>query len=127
MSDYTPTTEEVRGDYATFQLPAHGGDFRTEYAEGVAEFDRWLAAHDAEVRSGVITEGTEGLQVILDACRAALEEGRAAIEFIEGERGHMRSWERMVADSDRDAVTVQRAIDLLAAAGVPVKQEGAEP
>lgn len=56
MSDYTPTTEEVRGDYATFQLPAHGGDFRTEYAEGVAEFDRWLDAHDAEVRAGFVPE-----------------------------------------------------------------------
>ncbi len=47
MSGYTPTTEEVRGDYANFQLPAGGGDFRGEYAEGLAEFDRWLAAHDA--------------------------------------------------------------------------------
>ena len=30
---------------ANFQLPAEGGDFRDEYAEGLAEFDRWLAAH----------------------------------------------------------------------------------
>ncbi|MGI0521800.1 hypothetical protein ABY45_14590 [Microbacterium maritypicum] len=122
MSEYTPTTKDVREVWIYAQDITHdeGEDFHG------AEFDRWLAAHDAEVRASVVTEEPEGLQVILDACRAALEEGRSAIEFIESERGHMRSWERMVADSDRDAVTVQRAIDLLAAAGVPVKQEGAE-
>lgn len=52
MADnYTPTTEEVRGDYANFQLPAEGGDFRDEYADGLAGFDRWLAAHDADKRA----------------------------------------------------------------------------
>ena len=48
---YTPTTEEVRGDYATFQLPWVGEDFRDVYSEGLAEFDRWLAEHDAEKRA----------------------------------------------------------------------------
>ncbi|EYT61641.1 hypothetical protein [Microbacterium sp. UCD-TDU] len=107
--------------------PKYGHDL--EWVKGNlhrAHLEHIEAAHDAEVRAGVVTEEPEGLQVILDACRAALEEGRSAIEFIESERGHMRSWERMVADSDRDAVTVQRAIDLLAAAGVPVKQEGTD-
>ena len=44
MSDYTPSTEEVRGDYANFQLPAEGGDLRAEYAEALSEFDRWFAS-----------------------------------------------------------------------------------
>ena len=44
MTDYTPTTEEmrewhVRADHA-------GNKSRSEYE---AEFDRWLEAHDREV------------------------------------------------------------------------------
>ena len=44
MTDYTPTTEEmrewhVRGDHA-------GNKSRSEYE---AEFDRWLEQHDREV------------------------------------------------------------------------------
>lgn len=49
MSDreeYTPTTEDVRNDYA--QLNA---SVREEATVPVGEeFDRWLAAHDREVR-----------------------------------------------------------------------------
>lgn len=50
MSDYTPTTEDIRAgwEYATAVI----GD------EGTAQFDRWLAEHDAEVakaeRQGII-------------------------------------------------------------------------
>lgn len=41
MTDYTPTTEEVRDRYMI-----------DVYTFGrAAEFDRWLAAHDAEVRA----------------------------------------------------------------------------
>jgi len=46
MSEYTPTTEEVRNGFSRsrqmpqFQSPALQSDF-----------DRWLAAHDAEVRA----------------------------------------------------------------------------
>lgn len=40
MSDYTPTTEEVR--------EAAGGSLNYITSD---EFDRWLAAHDAEVRA----------------------------------------------------------------------------
>lgn len=56
MSDYTPTTEEVRGDYANFQLPAEGGDLRAEYAEALSEFDRWFASEieKAERRGEVL-------------------------------------------------------------------------
>lgn len=49
MSDYVPTTEEVRDDYAQFQVPGGTAPVTGEFAEGRAEFDRWLAAHDAEV------------------------------------------------------------------------------
>lgn len=41
MSDYTPTTEEIRERWMNFD----GGPDVSD----AAEFDRWLAAHDAEV------------------------------------------------------------------------------
>ena len=74
MSEYTPTTEEVRGDYANFQLPARGGDFRSEYAEGVADFNRWLAAHDAEVRAEWEAEHRVTYRVIRDPQNPYLSE-----------------------------------------------------
>ena len=39
MNDYTPTTDNVREEY--------GDNWDRRYAE----FDRWLAKHDAEVRA----------------------------------------------------------------------------
>lgn len=47
MSDYTPTTDRVREAYA------RGVEFRT-LEQTRAEFDRWLAQHDAEVRTAVL-------------------------------------------------------------------------
>lgn len=44
MSDYTPTTETVRERFAD-------GFPRFGYSQALADFDRWLAAHDAEVRA----------------------------------------------------------------------------
>lgn len=43
MSEYTPTTDEVRGDYAHFQVPGGTRPVTGEFAEGIAEFNRWLA------------------------------------------------------------------------------------
>jgi hypothetical protein len=44
MSDYTPTTEQVRTAVQRFYVPDLGYK-----SLSVAEFDRWLVAHDAEV------------------------------------------------------------------------------
>lgn len=41
MSDYTPTTDEVRACYS------YRADWQSQ--EDVEAFDRWLAEHDAEV------------------------------------------------------------------------------
>lgn len=46
MSEYTPTTENVRSVFA------HGGAGQTTERRR-AMFNRWLAAHDAEVRAEV--------------------------------------------------------------------------
>lgn len=43
MNDYTPTTLEVRAQFAN---DSFGSD---EYITAVAEFDRWLERHNAEV------------------------------------------------------------------------------
>lgn len=53
MSEYTPTTEDVSEAYS-------GGRSGEYHAVTGPEFDRWLAAHDAEVRAGVVTEEPEG-------------------------------------------------------------------
>lgn len=45
MSEYAPTTGEVRRRYAYARSAGHKNQ------SAVAEFDRWLAAHDAEKRS----------------------------------------------------------------------------
>ena len=44
MSDYTPTTDDVREGYATRNAPMYDGARRSM-------FDTWLAAHDREVRA----------------------------------------------------------------------------
>lgn len=45
MSDYTPDTDDVRDIFAKYAEEHHGEQ------DGDAEFDRWLAAHDAEIRA----------------------------------------------------------------------------
>ena len=58
MSDeYTPTTKEVRTIY---------GDHPDADTESEADFDRWLAKHDAEVKAETLQEAAN-LYMILDA------------------------------------------------------------
>ena len=56
QEEYVPTTEQVRTGYATGAYR-----FLTGTSYSLAAFDRWLAAHDAEVRE----------QVALDLVRIA--------------------------------------------------------
>lgn len=56
MSDYTPTTEEMRGNYVSNLFEGGGSDearaeWDYERENGEQIFDRWLAAHDAEKRA----------------------------------------------------------------------------
>lgn len=48
VGEYTPTTEDVRRAASDYRAPITP-----------EEFDRWLAAHDAEVRAGVVSEEPE--------------------------------------------------------------------
>jgi hypothetical protein len=54
MSDYTPTTEQVRTAVQRFYVPDLGYD-----SLSVAEFDRWLAEHDAEVAAKAIEKAVK--------------------------------------------------------------------
>lgn len=56
MSDYTPTTEQVRDLWVDGLFEGIAGDEAVTDADWdkdrrAAQFDRWLAAHDAEVRA----------------------------------------------------------------------------
>ena len=71
MSEYTPKTDDVREDYAIGRNEVIGAGW---YSQHRAEFDSWLAAHDAEKRAeweaeqgetewGVAYEQSDGLFV----------------------------------------------------------------
>ena len=68
MSDYTPTTEEIRSSY-----PLSDEDKVTHPALAwdriitVESFDRWLTAHDAETRTATRTAALEEAAVIATA------------------------------------------------------------
>ena len=54
MTEYTPTTEVVRLQ--------HTGGWHVESIPGrnaLAEFDRWLAAHDAEVAANALRDAAD--------------------------------------------------------------------
>lgn len=56
MNEYTPITEEVRDSY-DYQFTLGMNDISR-----IAEFDRWLAEHDREVKADAWDEGfAEGL------------------------------------------------------------------
>ena len=53
MSEYTPSTMSIR-DVWSFARAA--GVYGVDPEQSDAEFDRWLAEHDAEVRAAVLEE-----------------------------------------------------------------------
>lgn len=61
MSNYTPTTNEVRESYVFYNL----SELEAEVLR--AEFDRWLAAHDAEVRAEVFANMDKWISASIDA------------------------------------------------------------
>lgn len=70
MSDYTPTTEQVRSAYwhgtVDRDVVGRGTEARDRFD---SEFDRWLAAHDAEVRAEVISNMDKWIDASIDARR----------------------------------------------------------
>ena len=66
MSDYIPTTDEVR---ERFSLDAKYGDPVFEDSLR-AEFDRWLAQHDAEIMQQAYSLAGKLADSFLDSVRA---------------------------------------------------------
>lgn len=63
MSNYTPTTATIRAEYAG-RVEAWEMTYAEQEAaraEEVVEFDRWLRAHDAEVRAQALREAADVL------------------------------------------------------------------
>lgn len=78
MSDYTPTTEEVRDRYALMgYMPEAfgGGEIINPYY--LAAFDRWLAAHEAELTASVKAQASLWVTPEIDARIRADEQEQA--------------------------------------------------
>lgn len=93
MSDYTPPTDDVRNHYAYGCGPEH------TWAESREDFDRWLAAHDAEKRAEWEAEQSRAdavgsMSVYDDGYTAGVAEGRAVALAEQGEV----EWEYGLAD-----------------------------
>lgn len=56
MSDYTPTTDEMLDGYVTMKRREIPGDPILASIQALSEAERWLAAHDAEVRSHALND-----------------------------------------------------------------------
>ena len=80
MSDYTPTTEEVRSRFARIMrsdgTPAQSVTRQTG-------FDRWLAAHDREVTAKAFREAASEVHT---EARWQLEQGRDPDRWLMVER-----------------------------------------
>lgn len=76
MTEYTPTTAEIRRAYA-LEDDEIGHPVIAE--DQLAAFDRWLAAHDAEVRAEALAKVTDdGLWGEVLRLRGQIEEARNA-------------------------------------------------
>lgn len=59
-SDYTPTTEDIRGEWRySVQEVDTEGNVVVSFEEADAQFQRWLAQHDAEVRAEALRAEAE--------------------------------------------------------------------
>lgn len=63
MSDYTPTTDEVRRWYAEPQYERFDRRKRI-VKQALARFDRWLAQHDAEVAATALREASSRINAL---------------------------------------------------------------
>ena len=116
MSEFTPTTEQVRSAYAhdpeaEYRDPV---GFPAMQRENLRAFDRWLAAHDAEVRGGVVSEEPEWEYGV--APSASLDQVWPISE--EGARATVRA--------EPGAWVALRRQRVVLPPWVPVKQEGTE-
>ncbi|MDH5134044.1 MULTISPECIES: hypothetical protein [unclassified Microbacterium] len=115
MTDYTPTTEEVKSAALSYSA-----------IMSEADWDSWLAAHDAEVRAGAVAEEPEW--------EVGVSYSTPSAPSIDGYR--LRSYMKVdsVDKAQEFAALVERpmiqkrtkAVPAGEWVSVPVKQEGAD-
>jgi ABC-type Zn2+ transport system substrate-binding protein/surface adhesin len=108
MSDYTPTTDEVRADYVRDHTRGYdeyqGDQTLTAMQEHYgAEFDSWLAQHDAEVRTAALREAmAEALEEERDQYKAGAQELGAYLIDVTAKiallREMVHAWDTRAAD-----------------------------
>lgn len=135
MSGYTPTTEEIR-DYirAADRVTAH---MFGDAVDSVEAFDRWLATHDAEARAIAEEpewEGVTGRGFGFTEILVADYEGQPPRPFTVQQSSLATECKVWIGSGDtrahmniEEASRVRDALNaFLAAAWVPVEQEGDE-
>lgn len=90
MSDYTPTTEDVRDKFKRSSTR----QFRKAYGEA---FDRWLAAHDAEVTAKALERGVDELGVYVGD-----EDGDYWTGYRDGQRRQIHVLKMLAAEARAD-------------------------
>lgn len=128
MSEYTPDTERIR---LVFRMGGSDADARLTRED---VFDRWLAAHDAEVRAdeaaqwaqAVIDSGKQGERI--GAARAGVVAEEPEWEYAYEVDGYWDDSEFVVEGYRRVGELSAHALARRRKAGpwVPVKQEGAD-
>lgn len=110
MSEYAPTTGEVRRRYAYARSAGHKNQ------SAVAEFDRWLAAHDAEKRAEWEAERRAPVH----------EEGERALEALKARLTVARLGKSAFREADKDLVAMESARAALSATLAALAEQGTE-
>lgn len=124
MSTYTPTMDELREAWLSAEFEER--DSTTSDDDLRAEFDRALAAHDAEVRASVVAEEPEAPRIITNETEAnALPVGSIIRDNMGDARQKVsdRGWEQSGVVGWWGPTWVAFPAEVV---WVPVKQEGAE-
>ena len=101
MSDWTPTTEQVRDGYRYDAEYEYHNPLSTEHVRLGRAFDRWLAAHDAQVRA---EERERIAQAIVDELARTTATARPeACEYADEGYCHTEAREQALEDAARIA------------------------
>lgn len=135
MSEYTPSIDELREAWLSAEFEER--DSTTSDDDLRAEFDRALAAHDAEVRAGVVAEepeweGVTGRGFGFTEILVADYEGQPPRPFTVQQSSLATECKVWIGSGDtrvhmniEEASRVRDALNaFLAAAWVPLEQEG---
>ena len=106
MSDYTPTTEQVRVDYVMAYTDRESSQLLAERA-----FDRWLAARDAEVAAKALREA----QVLIKAHISHSESSSTASPYQQALSDAWGMIANRIQEIEREGgdVTINEALDLV--------------